>query len=71
MSTNSLRSDAAATIHFAVRLVRLLFEGGIYFFGKYKKPVEKTKKQNNNNNKNTREWMTLSDLKAAANFELF
>ena len=29
-----LRSDAAATIYFTVRFVRLLFEGGIYFFGK-------------------------------------
>ena len=29
-----LRSDTAATIYFATRFVRLLFEGGIYFFGK-------------------------------------
>ena len=29
-----LRSDAAATIYFAARSVRLLFEGGVYFFGK-------------------------------------
>ena len=28
-----LRSDAAATIYFAARFVRLLFEGVIYFFG--------------------------------------
>ena len=28
------RSDAAATIHFAARFVRLLSEGGVYFFGK-------------------------------------
>ena len=29
-----LRSDTVATIYFAARFVRLLFEGGIYFFGK-------------------------------------
>ena len=29
-----LRSDAAATIYFASCFVRLLFEGGIYFFRK-------------------------------------
>ena len=29
-----LRSDATATIYFAARFVQLLFEGGIYFFGK-------------------------------------
>ena len=29
-----LRSDTAATIYFTARFVRLLFEGGIYFFGK-------------------------------------
>ena len=29
-----LQSEAAATIHFAARFVRLLFEGGVYFFGK-------------------------------------
>ena len=33
-STVFLRSDAAATIYFAGRFVRLLFEGGVYFFGK-------------------------------------
>ena len=30
-----LRSDAVATISFVVRLVQLLFKGGIYFFGIY------------------------------------
>ena len=29
-----LQSEAATTIHFAARFVRLLFEGGVYFFGK-------------------------------------
>ena len=29
-----LQSDAVATIYFAAHFVRLLFEGGIYFFGK-------------------------------------
>ena len=29
-----LQSDAAATIYFTARFVRLLFEGGVYFFGK-------------------------------------
>ena len=29
-----LRSEAAATVHFAVRFVRLLFQGGVYFFRK-------------------------------------
>ena len=29
-----LRSDAAATIYFTAHFVRLLFEGGVYFFGK-------------------------------------
>ena len=28
-----LRSDTAATIYFAARFVRLLLEGGVYFFG--------------------------------------
>ena len=28
------RSDAVATIFFAARFVRLLFEGGVHFFGK-------------------------------------
>ena len=29
-----LRSDAAATIYFTARFVRLLFEGSVYFYGK-------------------------------------
>ena len=29
-----LRSDATATMYFAACFVRLLIEGGIYFFGK-------------------------------------
>ena len=33
-TTVFLRSDAAATIYFAAHFVRLLFEGGVYFFGK-------------------------------------
>ena len=33
-ATVFLRSDAAATTFFAARLVRLLFEGSVYFFGK-------------------------------------
>ena len=31
-----LRSDTAATIYFTVCSVRLLFEGGVYFFAIYK-----------------------------------
>ena len=34
MSTVFVRSDTAATIYFTPRFVWLLFEGGIYFFGK-------------------------------------
>ena len=33
-NTFFLRSDTMATIYFAAHFVRLLFEGGIYFFGK-------------------------------------
>ena len=33
-STVFLRSDAAATIYFAARFVRLLFKGSVYFSGK-------------------------------------
>ena len=29
-----LRSDTVATIYFTASVVRLLFEGGVYFFGK-------------------------------------
>ena len=34
VDTVFLRSDAAATIYFAVHFVWLLFEGGVYLFGK-------------------------------------
>ena len=34
MYTVFLQSDAAVTIYFAARFVRLLFKGSIYFFGK-------------------------------------
>ena len=34
MGTVFLQSDAAATIYFAARFMRLLFEGGVYSFGK-------------------------------------
>ena len=34
MNTIYLRSDAVATIYFAACFVWLLFEGGVYFFGK-------------------------------------
>ena len=34
VNTVFLRSEAVAAIYFTARFVRLLFEGGIYFFGK-------------------------------------
>ena len=34
INTVSLRPDPAATIYLAARFVRLLLEGGVYFFGK-------------------------------------
>ena len=34
IGTIFLRSDAMATIYFTARFVWLLFEGGVYFFGK-------------------------------------
>ena len=57
-------------------VIRLLFEGGVYFFGiykKYKKLVNKTKKRTtiSEYNKKYRAGMTLNGLKAAVNFELF
>ena len=44
-STVFLQSDAAATIYFAVRLVRLLFEGGVYFCGIYTSKYKKRGKK--------------------------